>query len=215
MRKLPYILKAVLATLAISACIPLAAKPVVPPKGGVTILLKEPVWLTGTAEPSAIYSTSYPQPVKTERFEIVNAGFWLANQTKPTQVIYEFTLRVIKPFEKRVYTRVLLSDPENAARPIKYEHYLDPQEKSTKATHGPLAMVSEGAKYSMTFEVFADENRTELIEKITQELTSPLDNTSGCVGISNELKSILFPGIKSLMTSKKIPIEKVNLACDL
>lgn len=205
----------VLLALAIATTDLLAiAKPVVPPKGGAAILLKDPVWLTGIASATAIYSESFPQPAKTEHLEVVNAGFWLANQSKPSQLFYELTLRITKPFEKRVFTRVVLADPENMTKPITYEHNLDPKEKSTKATHGPLSQVTSGAKYSMTFEIFSDETRTEPIEKITQEIISPVDNTDGCVVLTNELKLLLFPNMKNLMAEKNIPIEKISLACD-
>jgi hypothetical protein len=190
-------------------------KPVMPPKGGAAILLKNPVWLTGISNSTdkielAPYAKLFPASVRTEHFSVVNAGYWLANQSKPSQVFYEFALTIVKPFESRVFTRVMLENPAELDKPIKYEHYIDPSEKSTKATHGPLSRVKRGEKYSMTLEVFTDEARTVLLERVVQTLVAPLDNSDGCVDLQPEVMLSAMSGI----SSSKAPIDKIILACD-
>lgn len=148
--------------------------------------------------------------MSTEHFKVVNAGYWIANQGKPSQVIYELALTVIKRFDKRVFTRILIDDPAERDKPIKYEHYLDPAEKSTKATHGPLSNVKRGEKYTVRFEVFADEARTVSLDRVVQEFVAPLDNTSGCVGLQPDVMLAVLPGL----ASGKAPIDKIIFACD-
>ncbi len=139
------IMGAAIASFALTA----GAAPVVPPKGGAAIILKSPVWLTGVSSPEdkmdlAPYAKQFPVAVNTEHLRVVNAGYWIANQDKPSQVFYEFAMTIAKPFAGRVFTRALLQNPAEPDQPIKYEHYLDPKEKSTKATHGPLANITRG-----------------------------------------------------------------------
>lgn len=191
------------------------AAPVVPPVGGAAIILKEPVYLTAiSANPLdasfAPYSIEFPDAVKTEHLRVVNAGYWLVNQGKPSQIFYEFTLSILRPFEKRVFTRVRLDDPAEPTKSIQYEHYIDPAEKSTKATHGPLSMVKLGQKYSLRFELFSDKARTVLLEALQQEIVAPLDNTSGCIELQPPIMLAVFPAL----TSSKTPLDKVMLACD-
>lgn len=191
------------------------AAPVVPPRGGAAIILKNPVWLSGIQEvgegaKQAPNASELPLPVKTGHFVVVNAGYWLANQAKPTQAIYEFALTVAKPFERRVYTRTLLDNPADSATPIKYEHYLDPAERSTKVTHGPLTGIKRGSRYKLIFEFYSDEGRSFLLERVEQEIMASLDNTSGCVELAPEVLIAAFPSL----SSSSVPIEKIILACD-
>jgi hypothetical protein len=201
-----------MALVAVIAHAALAA-PVMPVQGRATIMLKNPVWLSGIkvdAEGSklAAYAENFPAAVTTDHFVVVNAGFWLANQAKPTQAIYEFALTVKKHFQKRVYTRVLLDDPSDSTTPIKYEHYLDPAEGSTKATHGPLRDIKRGKRYTFTLEVYSDENRSQLLERVKQDIVSPLDNTSGCVELAPDVLLAAFPSLNPFA------LDKFTLACD-
>lgn len=207
--------RAVLVFAALAWPVAVVGAPVVPPKGGAAIVLKSPVWLTGVSSSGqegalAPYAEDFPPPVQTEHLKVVNAGYWLANLKKPSQVVYEFTMTVTKPFDSRVYTRVLLEDPSARDSPIKYEHYLDPAERSTRVTHGPLSGVKRGEKYTFSFEVFSDEARTTSVERIVQSIVSPLDNSGGCVELRPEVMAVAFPSL----TSGTIPIEKIMLACD-
>lgn len=191
------------------------AEPVMPPKGGAAILLKDPVWLSGVssslvAGKEAEFARDFPPPVETEHLKVVNAGYWLANVKKPTQVFYEFTMTVKAPFEGKVFTRVLLEDPSARDAPIKYEHYIDTPERSTKVTHGPLSSVRLGEKYTLILEVFSDEARTKSLERVAQSIVAPLDNTSGCVVLRPEVLMAALPAL----ASQKVPIDKIMLACD-
>lgn len=178
-------------------------------------MLKNPVWLTGmqqTGEDAkhTPYAAGYPPPVKTEHFMVVNAGYWLANQGKPTQAIYQFSLTITRPFEQRVYTRAILDNPAESGTPVKYEHYIDPAERSTKVTHGPLSGVKQGARYKLLFEVYSDEGRSNLMEQVEQDIIAPLDNTSGCVELAPDVMLATFPSL----STAGVPLEKVILACD-
>ena len=171
----------------------------VPPKGGAALVIKDPVWLTAVSlsddeSKRSPYANEFPAAVQTEHLKVVNAGFWLANDKKLlTQVYYQFSMTVAKPFEGRVYTRVLMDNPADPAKPIQYEHHLDPKERSTEATHGPLASVKRGEKYTLRFEVFSDEARTKSLEQVVQAIIAPLDSTSGCVELRPEVMLAAFP----------------------
>ena len=186
-----------------------ASAPVMPPQGGAAIYLERPVWLSGISNDAIVSDAGQlPAPERTEHFVVVNAGYWLVNQDKPSQVVYEFALTVTKPFERRVFTRIRLDNPEDASSPITYEHYLDPAQKSTKVTHGPLKQVRANAQYTLMLEIFADESRSVLLERVAQKIVSPLDNASGCVQLHPSIMKALF------YVKKNIPLEKLSLACD-
>ena len=205
-----------LAALLLVVCGTVFAKPVTPPPGWTVIMLKNPVWLTGISEKRdgkliAVYSADFPPPVTTEHFAMFRAGYWLANQQLPTEVIYRFLIDVRQSYDKRVYTRSIVDNPSDVAKPIKYEHYLDPKEKSTTTTHVGLSNVERGKHYTYVFEAYEDENRTILLERLTQEIVSPLDNVSGCVQLEPAIMREVFPGAEK---GTPAPIDKIMLACD-
>jgi hypothetical protein len=193
-----------------------SARPVVPPPGWSVIIVKEPVWLTGISETHegklvAPYSADFPPPATRDHFATVHAGCWLANQGRPTMVIYQFRIGVTQSFDKRIYTRSIIDNPADMANPIKYEHYLDPKEKTATTTHIDLANVQRGKRYKYVFEAYEDENRTVLLDRMTQEIVAPLDNVSGCVQLEPGILLAVFPGADK---GSPAPIEKLMLACD-
>jgi len=80
-----------------------------PPPGWSVIMLKNLFGLPDQRESRgrlvAQYSAEFPPAVTTDHFATVRAGYWLANQDKPTQVIYRFLVDVRQSFDKRIYTR--------------------------------------------------------------------------------------------------------------
>jgi len=205
----------VLVVAGLACSVPVSAERVTPPPGWTAIVLKEPVWLPGAKTESIPFSAEFPVPTKTDHFEVVNAGYWIANQQKLSQVFYEFTLKVAKPFAQRVYTRVLLSNPEDSATPIKYEQHMDPAAKSQKAIHGPLKNVKTGQKYTLVYEAYSDEARSVLLERVSQEIVAPFDSTSGCVELSDPVKNTLFPKLRSAVGGiGGATVEKTTLACE-
>lgn len=188
--------------------------PVVPPQGGLAVEFKEPVWLTGIkTDADGAISAEFPQPVSSDHFKVKNAGYWLGRKDKPNQVFYYFALDVTRHFDQEVHTRMLLADPEHPDTPIRYEDDLKPSAGSVGVTHGPLAQVQRGQDYMLTFEVFADQARTELLERVEQKIIAPFDNTSGCVTLPDPLKRVLmstFTGPRG----QTVPLEKMILLCD-
>jgi hypothetical protein len=187
--------------------------PVIPPQGSAAIMLDHPVWLSGIkvdgrGSKLALYAENFPAAVTTDHFVVVNAGFWLANQAKMTQAVYEFALTVKKRFKTRVYLRVLLDDPSDKTTPIKYEAYLDPISGSSQTTHGPLKGIKRGERYTFVLEVYSDENRSQLLERVKQDIVAPLDNTSGCVALAPEVLLAVFPLLNPL------ELDRVTLVCE-
>lgn len=162
------------------------------------IISSKPIWFPGTETTNyqkvAPFTEGFPARVATEHFSVINAGYWLANlNKKPNQLVYFFQLNVDKPYKSRVFTRVTLENPIDQNKPFIYEHYLDPNEKSTQATHATLQNVRLGQKYELSYEIFSDSARTDLIEKIIQIVEAPLDNTSGCIDIPKSTLLFMFP----------------------
>jgi|APDOM4702015248_1054824.scaffolds.fasta_scaffold192041_1 hypothetical protein len=192
---------------------PLKADPVVPPRGGVAVVFEKPFWLTGVANEVDAFSASFPIPATSEHFKVANAGYWIGRRDKPNEAFYFYQLNVTKRFESRVYTQMLLQDPEDAHKYIQYEHYLEPGEGSTRVTHGPLRNVKRGQQYSLVLEVFADEARLTLIERVEQTIVAPFDNRSGCVDLEEIVKRPLFATLSRAQT-RGAPLDKMILACD-
>lgn len=162
------------------------------------IFSSKPTWLPGTETTNyqkvAPFTEGFPARTATEHFSVTNAGYWLANlNKKPNQLVYFFQLNVDKPYKSRVFTRVTLENPTDQNKPFVYEHHLDPNEQSTQATHSTLQNVKLGQKYELSYEIFSDSARTELIEKVTQIVQAPLGNTSGCVELPKSTLLFMFP----------------------
>ena len=58
----------------------------------------------------------------------------------------------------------------------------------------------------MIFEVFADEGRTMLLDRVVQTMVAPLENVSGCVEVKPDIMLFKFPEL----ALSKIPIEKIQ-----
>lgn len=186
---------------------------VVPPNGGVSISPIKPIWISGIYVEGSKYTKDLPLEQKNENLKVVNAGFYLANtNNKISQLVYAFDISIIKPFsEKRVYTRAILENPMDASQPIIYEYYLDKEDKSTKATHATIDSVVMDKAYFLSFEVYSDEARKNLISRIDQKIVSVVDNTTGCVKLADSFMEEHFSNI--IVGKKVIPISKVIIAC--
>jgi len=176
------------------------------PNGGFIVVPSKPLWVFGTQEEKhdeTGYTTTFPKRQVSEHLKVVNSGYWLNFQNGTMEPIYEFTLSVLKPFSEKVYTRTTLENPLNQSAPFTYEHYLLPKEKSTKATHGPVYGVEANKTYILRYEVYKDENRTILVDKIEQRIQAFFDNTSGCIVLEEQLKLKFLPFEKSVWPCKK------------
>lgn len=210
-----YIIATLALALAITGC-QTASKSVMPPQGGAAIDLGTQTWAFSGIRVKGMdyFKVNYPKAKKSKNFEIVNAGFILANAyNKRSQIMYNFDLNVKNLPKGKTYTRATLEDPNNPSKPIVYEHYLNQNNHTTHVGHGPLKNVVLNKIYHFKFELFADEARTKLIDKIEQDLVSPLDNTSGCVTIVDDYKKVYVKNIVD-PNGKSIPMDKIIIACD-
>lgn len=187
---------------------------VILPNGGAGITVGKPVWLSGIEEGSLNYSELFPKAQKNKFLEVVNAGFWLANTNgKISQLIYILNLKNKKIFPVgKVYTRSSFSNPSNKSQPFVYLGTLDNTISFTKITHATVNNVKLHEKYQMTFEVFKDSKRTELITKINQKIKSPVDNSSGCVVLPDEYMNEIFGNVLD-SKGKLIPTNKLIINC--
>ncbi|RZV18438.1 hypothetical protein [Aliarcobacter butzleri] len=185
---------------------------VVPPNGGASISIIKPIWISGIYIEGNEYSKNLPLEQKNENLKVVNAGFWLANtNNKISQLVYAFDINIIKPFnQERVYTRAILENPINPSQPIIYEHYLNKGESSTKVTHATIDNVTMNKTYLLSFEIYSDKERKNLISKIDQKIVSVVDNTTGCVKLSDIFMNEKF---SLYAVAGGVPIDKVIIAC--
>lgn len=185
---------------------------VVPPNGGASISIIKPIWISGIYIEGNEYSKNLPLEQKNENLKVVNAGFWLANtNNKISQLVYAFDINIIKPFnQERVYTRAILENPMNPSQPIIYEHYLNKSESSTKVTHATIDNVTMNKTYLLSFEVYSDKERKNLISKIDQKIVSVVDNTTGCVKLTDIFMNEKF---SLYAVAGGVPIDKVIIAC--
>ena len=187
----------------------------VPPPGGLVVVAHKPIWLAGIRVENKEYTDAMPDVAESEHTRTVNAGYWLANGNgKISQLLYEFEISIKNPFDERVYTRSILSNPAAISSPFIYEHYLESTDKATKVRHGPLNNVKRGAEYHLIFEFYKDPTRTELLDRIDQKIIAPVDNSSGCVEVSAEYKKALFGNLPDPQ-GKIVPIDKVIIACKI
>lgn len=199
----------------LTGCVSQPVKYAVPPKGGLAVVPSEPIWLSGIQIKDLHFTKSYPVAEENEMLKVVNAGYWLANgKGKISQLVYTLELNIKKPSAARVYTRSILTNPNDSNAPFVYEHYLDSKDSSTKIHHSPLVGVKLGHEYHMVFEVYADLKRSNLISKIEQKIISPVGNSGGCVKIEHEYMNKLFGNLKD-PEGNTVPPNKVIIACEI
>lgn len=212
MKKLMWVLIVVILGL-LSSCLNQNARYVMPPNGGASVMAKKPVWLSGIRVQDLEYTYGYPDPVENDYARVVNAGFYLANiNGQISQLIMSLDLTIKKVFSDRVYTKAILQNPSNPAKPFIYEHYLDTNNKSTRVRHSPVFNVKMGDTYHLAVEFYGDEARTRLLSRIDQVIKSPVDNTSGCVTLDQGLKKMLYGDARDPL-GKPIPLDKIIIAC--
>lgn len=184
------------------------------PDGGAAVIIQKPIWLPGIEDPVNLnFTQTYPPPEKSTHIEVVSASIVLANAYgKKSQLIYEFSVNLKDLPNDRVYTRMVFDNPESPGAPFIYEHYFDKTSGSTKGNHGPLKNLVMGAEYHMIFEIYQDEERTKLIDKVNQILVSAADNTSGCVKLDSDYKQTYFgalPGPDGILS-----LDQIVIFCD-
>ena len=187
---------------------------VIPPNGGAALLLKEPVWISGIQIDNIEYFSDLPKAEENGELKVVNAGYCLVNSNgRISNLVYTLQLNVKKPFsENKVYTRAILTNPEDINNPIVYEHYLNSNERSTKVTHSPVLKAQMGKTYHMIFEVYDDVNRTNLMSRIDQPIISLVDNENGCVKLKKEFMEAKFKNTLDPQ-GRVIPTDKLIIAC--
>lgn len=182
------------------------------PPGGVAVVPNPPIWLTGIMVPGIDFLSLFPKPVSTDHLQVVNAGYYLLYSEETSQLAYMMQLNVEKKYQDSVFLKWYLTDPLNPSTPFTYEGELTPASGSTRITHNNVKGVRMGDKYHIAVEVYSDRAHKNMIEKIDQELLSPVENTTGCVNIQRDLKNYYFgriPGPGGVV----IPLDKVVIAC--
>lgn len=159
----------------------------------VMVLPTKPIWISGVNNKNLDYSADFPMPQHSEYVEVVNAGYWLFFVRNQAAIAYELTLNINNLSDKKMYTRAILENPQDASSPFVYEHYMLPEEKSTRVRHSPVIGVQVGKTYGLVFEFYADPERTVLLERIEQPITASFDNTVNCIESGTELKNFLRP----------------------
>ncbi|MDQ6968438.1 MAG: hypothetical protein Q9M14_07140, partial [Mariprofundaceae bacterium] len=153
------------------------------------------------------YTKDFPAPIDNKYMKVVNAGYWLANTNgKLSQLVYILEMTNKRVFSQDVvYTKSIFSNPEDESKPIIYNGTLNNVHHTVKVTHATVQNVTFNKKYHLIFEIYSDQEQTELISRIDQIIVAPVDNTTGCVQISSEVRNDLF----SVFAGTNIPI-----ACD-
>ncbi|EJB8584233.1 hypothetical protein F0M03_11840 [Vibrio parahaemolyticus] len=188
---------------------------VIPPNGGAAISVGSGGWWLSGINKSGMegFSVSYPEGVSSEHMHVVNAGFYVADAYgKVSQVINRYTISFLNLPNKKLYTKAIIENPQDAAQPIIYTHYILSHEKSTNVTHGPLEGIEIGRIYKFKFELYSDEEMTKLVDTIHQDIVSPLSNVSGCTELEPDYKKLYMGNIRD-PKGNLIPIDKLMLSC--
>lgn len=119
------------------------------------------------------HDATEPRPAQSRYFKTEIAGFAIADGVAGYQVFID----VITPPSQRIYTRAILENPENPEAPIVYEHYIDPETPSTAMRHLPVKGLKIYKNYRIELVAYADEARTQEIDRLTQKIRSYLDTT--------------------------------------
>ena len=129
-----------------------------------------------------------PRPAQSRYFKTTLGAFQLIQGFAG----YKWFIEVIRHPEKRVYTRSIIENPQDLKKPFVYDGYIDPATPSTTITHGPAVGLKIYQDYRVEFVAYADEQRTQEIDRLTQKIRSYVDTTGP------RLK--LFDGMKTKTT---------------
>ncbi|MFT0213386.1 hypothetical protein VQ643_12400 [Pseudomonas sp. F1_0610] len=160
-------------------------------KNDTVVFVAKPTWISGI-KVGDNYSKDFPDAVQGEHIEVVNAGFWLMSTQQETKLAYEFALKVIQPFNRKVYSRAILADPSDVDHPFVYDHSLDMNTPATLVRHNHIEGLQDGQQYTLYFEFYADPERTHLIERIEQPIRSALIQENNCVYFGKVLSQERF-----------------------
>jgi hypothetical protein len=125
-----------------------------------------------------------PRPAQSKYFKTTLGAFQLIQGFSA----YKWFIEVIQRPEKRIYTRCIIENPQDASKPFVYDGFIDPSTPSTVITHGPATGLKIYSDYTLEFIAYEDEARTKEIDKLTQVVRSYVDTTGP--------KLKLFKGMK-------------------
>ncbi|MCK9535013.1 MAG: hypothetical protein M0Q98_10030 [Pseudomonas sp.] len=165
--------------------------------------VSKPVWLAGVENERLTYTQGYPKAVATDRFKVVNAGWWMySDKGAKLNLAYEYSLNVIQPFAEQVHLKMTLDNPADPDSPFIYQSTLSPQSKSTVVRHSPVSNLELGAQYRVRLEVFSDADLQNRIDQVEQVLISPIGNTADCIAFSEAYREQNLPkGVSNLLGS--------------
>jgi len=129
-----------------------------------------------------------PRPAQSRYFKTTLGAFHLIQGFAG----YKWFVEVIRHPEKRIYTRCIIENPQDAKKPFVYENAIDPDTPSTTITHGPVMGLKIYSDYTLELIAYADEQRTKEIDRLTQKIRSYVDTTGP--------KLKLFDGMKTKAT---------------
>ncbi|MBC8002440.1 MAG: hypothetical protein H7X97_07615 [Opitutaceae bacterium] len=129
-----------------------------------------------------------PKPAQSGYFKTTLGAFQLIQGFAG----YKWFIEVTKPPAKRIYTRSIIENPQDPKQPFVHDGFIDPGTPSTTITHGPALGLKIYRDYTLEFIAYADEQRTQEIDRLTQKIRSYVDT------MGPKLK--LFKGMKTKAT---------------
>lgn len=114
-----------------------------------------------------------PKPAQSQYFKTTLGAFQIIQGLAG----YKWFIEVIQRPEKRIYTRSIIENPQDPRKPFTYEGFIDRDTPSTTITHGPALGLKIYQDYTVEFIAYADEQRTQEIDRLTQKIRSYVDTT--------------------------------------
>ena len=134
-----------------------------------------------------------PKPAQSQYFKTRVGAIQLVKKTAG----FRWIVDVVKHPEQRIYYRVLFEYPYNAAKPFVREGAIDPETPKISAGYGPVQGLVIGQEYTFELIVYADEKRTQEIDRLAQKVHSYVDTT--------EAEAKLFSGMTKFTQSPPKP----------
>ncbi len=132
-----------------------------------------------------------PRPAESRYFRTKIAGFQIIQGFAG----YKVFIDVIERPKKRAYTRITFENPAEPKKPFVYEHYVDPDTPMITLTHGPAKRLKIYKDYRVEVILFADEARTQEIDRLVQKVRSYVDTTGQNLKLFGGLKTKLSDGL--------------------
>lgn len=126
-------------------------------------------------DPKQFLYLNPPAAAHSKEFEVAWAGFLVETKTQPIKVMYELSLHVRKAEHPARYLTVEYDDPKHRHQQIVQSMEVPAGTRDISLQSPPIEGLKSGWDYRVTVKAYADAERSQEVDRLTQRIRSKLD----------------------------------------